>query len=62
MPSSNGKRPPNPMGVPKSHGRKPPATPGFHGQDVNKGCAVVAFGLLVLPTIPAAYALVAWLM
>lgn len=62
MSSSNGKKPPNPIYVPKQHGKKPPATPGFHGQDVNKGCAVLAFAILVLPTVPAVYALVAWLM
>lgn len=45
MASPHGKKPPNPKYVPKSHGKMPPAPKGYHGQNVNKGCAVTAIAM-----------------
>ena len=42
MSHPNGRRPPNPQKVSPVWGKKPPAPTGFHGQNVNKGCAVTA--------------------
>lgn len=38
----NGRKPPNPQKVSPVWGKKPPAPTGYHGQNVNNGCAVTA--------------------